>query len=203
METQTQDSQAAMTPQKAFEILRAGNARFAAGQGAARDLPGQVRATAGGQFPFAVVLGCVDSRAAPELIFDQGIGDIFSARVAGNFVNADILGSIEFACEVVGSRLIVVLGHTACGAIQGACDGVQLGNLTGLLEKLQPAVKAAQAAAAGGPPPTPDEVAEINVRLALEEIPRGSPLLQKRLAEGKIGLVGAMYDVSTGRVRFL
>lgn len=202
METQTQDSQAAMTPQKAFEILRAGNARFAAGQGAARDLPGQVRATAGGQFPFAVVLGCVDSRAAPELIFDQGIGDIFSARVAGNFVNADILGSIEFACEVVGSRLIVVLGHTACGAIQGACDGVQLGNLTGLLEKLQPAVKAAQAAA-GGPPPTPDEVAEINVRLALEEIPRGSPLLQKRLAEGKIGLVGAMYDVSTGRVRFL
>ena len=139
---QNATSQAEMTPASALEALRAGNDRFLAGQATERNLMQQVEQTTGGQWPFAVVLSCIDSRAPAELLFDQGIGDVFNIRIAGNFANEDILGSMEFACKVAGAKLILVLGHTACGAIKGACDSVELGNLTGMLKKLRPAVDA-------------------------------------------------------------
>jgi carbonic anhydrase len=194
-----------MTPAEALDRLKEGNARFVANRQADRDLLEQVRATGGGQYPFAVVLGCVDSRVSPELVFDQGIGDIFSARIAGNFVNADILGSMEFACKVAGAKLIVVLGHTKCGAIMGAADDVQLGNLTGMLSKLKPAVEAISA---------PEEarnsqnasfvqhVTEKNVELTVEAIKQQSPVLNEMLENGEIEIAGAMYDVETGAVNF-
>jgi len=149
VETQTQASQAAMTPAEALARLKEGNARFVETRQIDRDLLQQVGATGSGQYPFAIVLGCVDSRVSPELVFDQGIGDIFTARIAGNFVNADILGSMEFACKVTGAKLIFVLGHSHCGAIMGAVDDAQLGNLTGMLDKLKPAVEAVPAPAGG------------------------------------------------------
>ncbi len=200
-EVQTRESQAAMTPSKALEALKAGNARFVSNTTKRRDWSAKVVATASGQFPFAAVLGCMDSRAPIEIVFDQGIGDLFGVRVAGNVVNDDELGSLEYAVKV-GTKLIVVLGHTSCGAVKGAIENVQLGNLTGLLAKIHPAVEAAHCSS------TKDEacvtkVAEKNVRQSLKEIRAKSPDLVKYLDDGKVELVGAMYDVATGKVTFL
>ena len=194
-----------MTPQEALAELRAGNARFVAGHPLSRNLPAEVKATAGGQYPFAVVLSCLDSRQPIEIVLDQGIGSIFSARVAGNVVNDDILGSMEFACKASGAKLIAVIGHSNCGAIKGAVDDVELGNLTGLLAKIKPAIVAVPA---NVQPRTSknyqfvDEVSEANVRLVLQQIRERSPILHEMLDKGEIGLAGGMYDLSTGEVRF-
>jgi carbonic anhydrase len=202
---QTKESQAAMTPQQALTELKAGNARFVAGTPLHRDFPAEVQATASGQYPFAVVLSCLDSRQPIEIVLDQGIGDIFSARVAGNVLDDDILGSMEFACKVSGAKLIAVIGHSNCGAIKGAVDDVQLGNLTGLLTKIKPAVDAVPADVQ---PRTSknyafvDQVSEANVRLVMKEIRERSPILREMLDKGEISLVGGMYDLSTGKVQF-
>jgi len=203
--TQTRESQAAMTPQTALAELKAGNARFVAGTPLRRDFPAQVQATASGQYPFAVVLSCLDSRQPIEIVLDQGIGDIFSARVAGNVLDDDILGSMEFACKVSGAKLIAVIGHSNCGAIKGAVDDVELGNLTGLLTKIKPAIDAVPADVQ--PRTTKNatfvgQVAEANVRLVMKEIRERSPILREMLDAGQIVLVGGMYDLSTGRVQF-
>jgi len=200
-DVQTRESQAAMTPSQALARLTEGNARFVANTTKRRDWSGAVAATAPGQFPFAAVLGCMDSRAPVEIVFDQGLGDIFGIRVAGNVVNEDELGSLEYAVHV-GTKLIVVLGHTSCGAVKGALDDAQLGNLTGLLTKIKPAVAAASCSS------SKDEacvtkVAEQNVRQSMKAIREKSPLLVKDLDEGKVELVGGMYDVATGKVTFL
>jgi carbonic anhydrase len=200
--TQTAESQAALTPDSALEKLKNGNARFVAKNMRSRDWLAKVSATASGQYPFAVILACMDSRAPIEIIFDQGIGDVFGIRIAGNVVNEDVLGSMEYATNVVGSKLLVVLGHTSCGAVKGAIDDAKLGNLTELLGKIRPAVSAA------GPGSAKDEayvtkVAEANVRQAMKEIREKSPTIKAQLDAGTIGLVGAMYDVSTGKVMFL
>jgi carbonic anhydrase len=202
---QTKASQAAMTPQSALAELRNGNARFVSGKPLVRNLPAQVQATTAGQYPFAVVLSCLDSRQPIEIVFDQGIGDIFSARVAGNVLDDDILGSMEFACKVSGAKLIAVIGHSNCGAIKGAVDDVELGNLTGLLAKIKPAIDAVPADVQ--PRTTKNyafvsDVSEANVRLVLKEIRERSPILRKMLDQGEIGLVGGMYDLSTGKVQF-
>ncbi len=202
---QTKASQAAMMPQQALEELRDGNARFVAGKPLVRNLPAQVKATASGQYPFAVVLSCLDSRQPIEIVFDQGIGDIFSARVAGNVLNDDILGSMEFACKVSGAKLIAVVGHSNCGAIKGAIDDVDLGNLTGLLTKIKPAIDSVSSSVH---PRTSknysfvDQVSEANVRLVMKEIPERSPILREMIDKGEIKLVGGMYDLSTGNVQF-
>jgi carbonic anhydrase len=198
---QTQESQAAMTPAQALERLREGNARFAANTPKQRNWSAKVAATAAGQFPFAAVLACMDSRAPVEIVFDQGLGDVFGVRVAGNVVNDDELGSLEYAVKV-GAKLLVVLGHTRCGAVKGAIDGVELGNLTGLLQKIHPAVEAAKCSDAKSDACV-TSVAEQNVRQSMREIRARSPYLAKYLDEAKVQLVGAMYDVDTGRVTFL
>ena len=201
----TKEIQASMTPASALAELKAGNARFIAGHPLRRDMPADVKATASGQYPFAVVLSCLDSRQPIEIVLDQGIGDIFSARVAGNIVNDDILGSMEFACKVSGSKLIAIIGHSNCGAIKGAVDNVELGNLTGLLGKIKPAIDAVPTDVA---PRTSknsgfvDMVAEANVRLAMAQIRDRSPILREMIDQGQISLVGGMYDLSTGEVRF-
>lgn len=205
METMTRTKQANTTPQEALARLKEGNARFVANRQVDRDPQEQVRTTGSGQYPFAIVLGCIDSRVSPELIFDQGIGDIFSARIAGNFVNADILGSMEFACKVAGAKLILVLGHSHCGAIMGAVDGAQLGNLTGMLTKLEPAVEAVPVPAEGRSSKDAafvQQVAEKNVELTIEAIQQQSPVLKEMLEKGEIGIAGGMYDVETGKVTF-
>jgi carbonic anhydrase len=202
---QTKSSQAAMTPELALQELREGNARFVAGTPRIRNFPAEVKATASGQYPFAVILSCLDSRQPVEIVFDQGIGDVFSARVAGNVLNKDILGSMEFACNVSGAKLIAVVGHSNCGAIKGAVDDVELGNLTGLLAKIKPAVDSIPD---DGQPRTSknhefvDKVAEANVELVMKEIRERSPILRGMLDRGEIGLVGGMYDLDTGKVRF-
>ncbi len=198
---QTAESQAAMTPAKALARLKAGNARFAANKSEPHDHTAKVIATATGQYPFAAVLACMDSRAPVELVFDQGIGDVFGIRVAGNVVNDDELGSLEYAAKV-GAKLVVVLGHTRCGAVKGALDGVQLGNLTGLLDKIHPAVEAAHCSDSHSDACV-DSVAEANVRHSLAEIRARSPYLAHYMDEGKLELIGGIYDVSTGQVRFL
>ena len=204
--TQTAETQAAMTLQRALEMLEEGNARFVQGNMLERDLMQQVEATGEGQFPFAAIVGCIDSRASNEVIFDQGIGDIFSARVAGNFVNDDMLGSLEFACAAAGAKLIVVLGHTECGAVKGACDDVVLGNLTQTLSHIKPAV----AAVPGHETDRSSKnhafvraVTDKNVMLAEQRIRERSPILLDMIIKGEIGLVGAMYDVHSGKVTFL
>jgi len=201
----TKAEQAAMTPQQALGALEAGNARFVAGRSQVRNLPAKVRATASGQYPFAVILSCIDSRQSVEVVFDQGIGDVFSARVAGNVLNNDILGSMEFACRISGAKLIAVIGHSNCGAIKGAIDDVQLGHLTGLLKKIKPAIDAVPADVQPRTSKNPefvDRVAEANVHLVMRQIRERSPILRQMIDEGKIELVGGMYDVSTGNVRF-
>jgi carbonic anhydrase len=204
--TQSKQTQAATTPQKALQMLKEGNSRFVRGKMLQRDLMQQVKATGAGQFPFAAMVGCIDSRASNELIFDQGIGDIFSARIAGNFVNDDILGSLEFACAAAGARLIVVLGHTECGAVKGACDDVVLGNLTQTLSNIKPAV----AAVSGFEPDRSSKndkfvqaVTDKNVMLTVERIRERSPILRDMADKGQIGLVGAMYNVHSGKVAFM
>jgi carbonic anhydrase len=202
---QTRESQAAMTPQQALTELREGNGRFVAGRPRNRNLPAQVAATASGQYPFAVVLSCLDSRQPIEIVLDQGIGDIFSARVAGNVLNDDILGSLEFACNASGAKLIAVIGHSNCGAIRGAVDNVELGSLTGLLGKIKPAMDAVPAAVQPRDSKNSafvDGVSEANVRLVMKEIAERSPILRGMLDQGKIILVGGMYDLSTGKVQF-
>ena len=202
---QTKESQAAMTPEAALTKLKEGNARFVAGNLLKRNLPAKVKATASGQYPFGVILSCLDSRQPIEIVFDQGPGDVFSARIAGNVLNDDILGSMEFACKVSGAKLIAVIGHTNCGAIKGAADGVELGNLTGLLKKIQPAVN--QVPIEIQPRTSKnlefvDKVAEAHVRLEMQQIRERSPILREMIDAGKIGLVGGMYDLSTGETRF-
>ena len=201
----TAESQAAMSPQDALTKLRAGNARFVAGQSRGRNLPAEVRGTAGGQYPFAVVVSCLDSRAPVELLFDQGIGDLFNARVAGNVLNDDIVGSLEFACKASGARLILVLGHSNCGAVKGAIDNVELGKLTGLLDKIKPAM--ANVPDSIQPRTAKNDefvqkVAEENVRLVMHQIRQQSPVLREMLDSGHIGLEGGMYDLTTGEVKF-
>ncbi len=202
--TQTKELQTAMTPKKALEMLQEGNKRFLAGTMLQRNLKKQVEETSKGQFPFATIVSCIDSRSSSELIFDQGLGDIFNARVAGNIVNEDILGSLEFASKLAGSKLIVVVGHTNCGAIKGACDDAKLDNLTTLLAKIKPAV----AAVPGMEPRTSknhafvDKVGEMNVRLTMKQIREKSPTLKAMIDKGEIGLAGAMYDLETGKVTF-
>jgi carbonic anhydrase len=203
--TQTKQTQAAITPQAALQMLKEGNARFIQGNMLKRDLMQQVKATGGGQFPFAAIVGCIDSRASNELIFDQGIGDIFSARIAGNFVDDGILGSLEFACAAAGAKLIVVLGHTECGAVKGACDDVVLGNLTQTLANIKPAV----AAVSGYDSDRTSKnnkfvqaVTDKNVVLTVERIRERSPILRGMADKNQIGLAGAMYDVHNGKVSF-
>ena len=204
--TQTKQTQGATTPQKALQMLKEGNSRFAQGKILQRDLMQQVKATGAGQFPFAAIVGCIDSRASNELIFDQGIGDIFSARVAGNFVNDDILGSLEFACAAAGAKLIVVLGHTECGAVKGACDDVVMGNLTQTLSNIKPAVAAVsgyELERSSKNNKFVQAVTDKNVALTVARIRERSPTLRDMLNKGQIGLVGAMYDVHNGKVTFM
>ncbi|MCX2718376.1 carbonic anhydrase family protein [Lentiprolixibacter aurantiacus] len=208
MNAQTKESQSQITPEGAVSLLKEGNARFRENRKADRDLMVQVSQTAGGQYPFATILSCIDSRVSAELIFDQGVGDIFSARVAGNIVNEDLLGSMEFACKLAGTKVIVVLGHTSCGAVKGACDDAKLGNLTVLVSKIKPAVEAVTQ------PEDPkmrnsknldfvDRVAEMNVKLTIEDIRRKSRVLQDMEEFGEIQIRGAMYDIKSGKVTFM
>jgi carbonic anhydrase len=204
--TMTKDWQDALTPQEIVRLAKDGNQRFVSDERHDRDYLHDQRATASGQHPAAVVLSCIDSRAPAEIILDAGIGDMFNARIAGNFVDHDIAGSMEFACQVAGAKVVIVMGHTSCGAIKGAIDRVQLGNLTALLKKLYPAVEAVkdvQGERNSKNKAFVDAVATENVRLTLEEIRRISPLLRDLEREGKISMVGAMYQVETGRVEFL
>ncbi len=205
MRAHNQETQANLTPRMAFEILKEGNERFIKNLKNERNLLDQVNDTRDGQWPFATILSCIDSRTSAELIFDQGLGDIFSVRIAGNIVNTDIIGSMEFACKVAGSKLIVVLGHTACGAIKGACDHVEMGNLTELLSKIQPAVYQEKKTIENRTSKNAeyvDNVALINVKRSAEQIIERSYILEQLLEQGKIGVVGAMYNVQTGKVQF-
>lgn len=203
---ETQDAKAcqeAVTPRLVLERFQAGNHRFATGKALPRDHARQVKATAAGQYPLASVVSCIDSRVPAEIVFDQGIGDLFNARVAGNIVNEDILGSLEFASKVAGSKLIVVLGHTDCGAIKGACDDVNLGNLTGLIGKIKPAVDAIPSDGSNRTSANyafVEKVAELNVKMTVEDIRAKSPVLKEMESRGEIMIAGATYDVSTGKV---
>jgi carbonic anhydrase len=205
MRPHNKESQTSMTPEMALSILKEGNERFVSNLKFNRNLLQQVNETRDGQWPFAVVLSCIDSRTSAELVFDQGLGDIFSVRIAGNIVNEDILGSMEFACKVAGSKFIVVLGHTKCGAVKGACDHVELGNLTSLLAKLQPAVNCETQTTLNRDSSNAifvENVAKINVEEAVGEIQAKSPILKEMIDKGEIGICGAMYDVETGQVEF-
>ncbi|MEC7265223.1 MAG: carbonic anhydrase family protein [Bacteroidota bacterium] len=208
MKAHTKETQATMTPEKALQFLKEGNERFQNNLKANRNLLQQVNETKDGQFPFATILSCIDSRVSAELVFDQGLGDIFSIRIAGNFVNQDILGSMEFACKLAGTKLVVVLGHTSCGAVKGACDHARMGNLTSLINKIEPAVYATKE-------PKDEElrnsensefvdaVAVKNVEMALENIRNQSVILKEMEQKEEIAMVGAMYDLSDGKVTFL
>jgi carbonic anhydrase len=205
MRTHNKESQTSMTPEMAIAILKEGNERFVGNLKFNRNLLQQVNETRDGQWPFAVVLSCIDSRTSAELVFDQGLGDIFSVRIAGNIVNEDILGSMEFACKVAGSKFIVVLGHTKCGAVKGACDHVELGNLTSLLAKLQPAISCETQTTLNRDSSNAvfvENVAKINVEEAVGEIQAKSPILKEMIDKGEIGICGAMYNVETGQVEF-
>jgi carbonic anhydrase len=206
MRTHTKETQASLTPAKALEFLKEGNERFQHNLKANRNLLQQVNETGDGQFPFAAILSCIDSRVSAELVFDQGLGDIFSIRIAGNFVNEDILGSMEFACKLAGSKLIVVLGHSKCGAIKGACDNAKLGNLTGMLGKIMPAVNSVKEPSENrnsGNSEFVEKVSHANVGITINNIKEKSPVLKEMLDNGEIDIVGAMYDVETGGVTFM
>lgn len=190
-----------MTPETALNLLKAGNARFMAGQTTHRNLPASVRATAAGQSPFGAIVSCMDSRVPVELVFDLTVGDAFSLRVAGNVINPDILGSLEFATKVAGARLILVLGHTRCGAVQGAMEGLRLGNLTGILARiLPPAAVPERGSSRDGA--RADRVAEQNVRNSMKDIREKSPVLKELLDSGAVHLVGGIYHVETGKASF-
>lgn len=202
MRTHTEESQSTMTPEKALIYLQEGNGRFVQNLKANRNLLQQVNETKDGQFPFAVVLSCIDSRVSAELVFDQGLGDIFSVRIAGNFVNEDILGSMEFACKIAGSKLIVVLGHSKCGAVSGAIKNVKMGNLTGMLEKIKPAIEVVRQREGDTGEDFAQHVADENVHQAIANIKAKSAVLNEMLNAGEIGIVGAMYNIETGEVIF-
>lgn len=205
MRTLTKEMLAHLSPEQAIQLLKDGNQRFVSNLKLNRNLLQQVNETSEGQFPFALVLSCIDSRTSAELIFDQGLGDIFSCRIAGNILNEDILGSMEFACRIAGSKVIMILGHTKCGAVKGACHGIKLGNLTALLDKLQPVMDAELSGKAISDTPDPEfmeNIARLNVRYVMEEIPRRSPVIAEMLDNREIALEGGMYDVDTGMVTF-
>ncbi|MDO6491188.1 MULTISPECIES: carbonic anhydrase family protein [unclassified Cellulophaga] len=208
MKAHTKETQATMTPEKSLQFLKEGNQRFQNNLKAHRNLLEQVNDTSEGQFPFATILSCIDSRVSAELIFDQGLGDIFSVRIAGNFVNQDILGSMEFGCKLAGTKLIVVLGHTSCGAIKGACDNAELGNLTAMLAKIKPAVNAVTVPKDKSLRNSKnldfvDHVAEKNVLLTIDRIVAESDVLAEMQKNGEVKIVGAMYDINSGEVKFL
>lgn len=207
MKAHTRETQTTMTPQKSLQYLKEGNIRFQNNLKANRNLLEQVNDTSDGQFPFATILSCIDSRVSAELVFDQGLGDIFSIRIAGNFVNQDILGSMEFACKLAGTKLIVVLGHTACGAVKGACDDAKLGNLTSMLAKIKPAVKAViepQEISLRNSSNSEfvDNVAAKNVQLTIDRIIAESDVLTEMQKKEEIEIIGAMYDINKGTVTF-
>ncbi len=205
MKTLSRAMRDALTPQLAIDVLRRGNERFVNNLKANRNLLQQVNETSDGQHPFAIILSCIDSRTSAELIFDQGLGDIFSCRVAGNVLNEDILGSMEFACKVAGAKAIVVLGHTRCGAVRGACDGVELGNLTALLQKIQPAVDEETETYDNRTSSNADfveRVASLNVKRVKRQVIERSPILAAMLDNSEIALLGGMYDVESGAVDF-
>ena len=208
MKAHTSETQASTTPGKALDFLKEGNLRFVNNLNANRNLLQQANETRDGQWPFAVVLSCIDSRTSAELIFDQGLGDIFSIRIAGNVVNTDIMGSLEFACKIAGSKLIVVLGHTNCGAVKGACDHVEMGNLTELLSKIQPAVYQERATTDPSQrnsknPDFVGNVTELNVKHAVKTILNRSYILEQMIERGEIAIIGAIHHLDSGRVEFL
>ena len=205
MKAHNKETQAQMTPRKALQFLQEGNDRFINNLKANRNLLEQANETRDGQWPFATILSCIDSRTSAELIFDQGLGDVFSVRIAGNIVNTDILGSMEFACKVAGSKLIVVLGHSKCGAVKEACDHVEMGNLTELLSKIQPAVYQEKETTDNRTSKNSEfveNVAEINVKRSVKNIIERSFVLEQMLEDGQIGIVGAMHDIESGKVIF-
>jgi carbonic anhydrase len=205
MKTLTKELQDAITPTKALELLRDGNKRFVSNLKVNRNLLQQANETSDGQHPFAVILSCIDSRTSAELIFDQGLGDVFSARIAGNILNEDILGSMEFGCKVAGSKIIVVLGHTKCGAVKGACDHVEMGNLTALLTKIRPAVDDENTVKENRNSSNAEfveKVSAINVKRTVKAIMERSPILKDMIESGQLGLVGGNHDINTGEVEF-
>ena len=205
MKTLTKEMQSAITPSVALEILQDGNKRFVSNLKINRNLLQQANETSDGQHPFAVILSCIDSRTSAELIFDQGLGDVFSVRIAGNIVNEDILGSMEFGCKVAGAKIIVVLGHTKCGAVKGACDDVALGNLTGLIAKIKLAVEQESVTTENRNSSNGvfvENVAELNVSLAVKNILLKSPIIADMVKNGDIGIVGGIHDITTGEVKF-
>lgn len=205
MKTLTKELQDAITPTKALDLLSEGNKRFVNNLKVNRNLLQQANETSDGQHPFAVILSCIDSRTSAEIIFDQGLGDVFSVRIAGNIINEDILGSMEFACKVAGSKIIVVLGHTKCGAVKGACDHVEMGNLTALLTKIRPAVDDEKTVAENRNSSNADfveKVAAINVKRTVNAIMERSTILKEMIEKGEIRIVGGTHDITTGEVSF-
>lgn len=205
MKTLTKEMQSAITPSIALELLEEGNKRFVNNLKANRNLLQQANETSDGQHPFAIILSCIDSRTSAELIFDQGLGDVFSARIAGNIINEDILGSMEFACKVAGSKIIVVLGHSKCGAIKGACDHVEMGNLTALLTKIRPAVDSETETTENRTSSNPvfvENVAAINVKRTVKSIMERSTILKEMIEKGEIGIIGGIHDITTGKVSY-
>ena len=203
--TQTKESQKAMTPAQALQMLKDGNERFVNGETVNRDLRAQITATAEGQYPFATFLSCQDSRTSNDLLFDLNKGDAFSLRVAGNVVNEDMLGGMEFGSKAAGAKLIAVIGHSKCGAIYGACDNVKMGNLTGLLDKIKPAIADVPMLITPRDSKNPkfiDAVTEANVRYQMRQIREKSSILKEMIDKGEVGLVGGIYDISTGKVMF-
>ncbi len=204
--TFTKEMQTQTSPDRAIELLVEGNERFLNGNMLTRDLLQQAEETANGQNPFAVVLSCIDSRTSSELIFDQGIGDIFNVRIAGNIINEDILGSMEFGCKAAGSKVILVLGHSSCGAVKGACDNVEMGNLTTLLNKIQPAIKEETQTKENRTAANAEfvkNVTDINVKRAIAEIHEKSAVLKEMSDKGEIKIVGGVHNVATGKVNFI
>lgn len=205
MKTLTKEMQTAITPSIALELLKEGNKRFVNNLKVNRNLLQQANDTSDGQYPFAVILSCIDSRTSAELIFDQGLGDVFSVRIAGNIINEDILGSMEFGCKVAGSKIIVVLGHTKCGAVKGACDHIEMGNLTALLTKIRPAVDDEKTTTENRNSDNAEfveNVTTINVKRTVKSIMERSPILKEMIENGQIGIVGGSHNISTGQVIF-
>ncbi|MBI3258305.1 MAG: carbonic anhydrase [Ignavibacteriae bacterium] len=205
MRTHTKETQDKLTPELALEMLKEGNARFVNNIKAHRNLLQQVNETSSGQFPFAAILSCIDSRTSAELIFDQGLGDIFSIRIAGNILNEDILGSMEFSCKFAGSKLIVVLGHTKCGAIEGACNNIELGHITTLLHKIKPAIHQEIETITernGRNTSFVETVTKNNVFLTVHNVKMKSSLLSEMEQKGAIKIIGGLHDIDTGRVIF-
>jgi carbonic anhydrase len=204
-ESLTKEQRDGMTPSQVIDELKKGNERFRLGKMAPRDYLAEKRSSATGQYPAAVILGCVDSRVPAEIIFDVGIGDAFNGRIAGNVVNDDLLGSMEFACALSGAKLVLVLGHTSCGAVKGAIDDAVLGNLTGLLARIKPAIPETkfEGEKSSKNPAYVDAVAQTNVRLTIENIRRRSPVLEDLEKKGSIKIIGAMYNLANGTVEFV